>query len=120
MNLLITIVIVLICLVILCMIYIVNCHNNTKKQGERISYILEELDKLGTTIWCIQHPPKYKIGDKVKFYKGYHSDQRNMTYTIRDIIHDNSEMRWKYLLDDNQPKYAPRWYSEISIHERLY
>jgi len=115
MNLLITIVIVLICLVILCMIYIVNCHNNTKKQGKRISYILKELDKLGTTIWCIQHPPKYKIGDKVKFY-----DQSSMTYTIRDIIHDNSEMRWKYLLDDNQPKYAPKWYLETSIHERLY
>jgi hypothetical protein len=114
---LITIVVILTCLIIICMILGYNkYHSNIiKKHTKEISSLNSKISNLSHEIWCIQHPPKYKIGDKVKFY-----DQSSMTYTIRDIIHDNSEMRWKYLLDNNQPKYAPRWYSEISIRERLY
>lgn len=116
MNVLITI-IISISLFTICMLYIVNLNNTNKKQEKKILYIYGELNNFRNEIWGLKHPPKYKIGDKVKF----NSTQKNslLVRGIRlhcNMLYPEDFYQWEYQLDDGNPKYEPKWYNESSIH----
>ena len=115
MNILITLVIALICLVILCMVHIVNCHNNIKKHTTKISHLYTKTNDLGYEIWGLKYPPKYKIGDEVYLYSS-----KKSTLVIRDIKlnlpkYAEDCLYWTYLLDNKDAKYKPIWYDERVI-----
>ena len=48
----------------------------------RLNKLLDKYDSLDERLWYLEHPAKYKLGDRVKIDYDYHEDEKKYTYTV--------------------------------------
>jgi lipocalin len=86
--------------------------------------LLARLDNLITRIWCLEYPPKYKLGDKVRINYNYscHEDEIKHIYTVigMEVIRLSDICNyWKYeLLDKDYNREYAHGHSLILVNKK--